>query len=66
MQKKLFTCYLAGDDRLLLECANILLSYEHTILGIISALPAAKDYAINKKIPYFKKVNQALSIFIYY
>jgi hypothetical protein len=62
LQKKIVTCYLIGEDPLLLECADILLSYNHTILGIISALPTIKDYALCKKIPYFEKLTQATSI----
>lgn len=62
MEKKLVTCYLIGEDRLLLECAEILLSYNHSILGIISPLPAAEEFSIQKKIPYFLKVSDAVPI----
>ncbi|WED43930.1 amino acid adenylation domain-containing protein [Legionella cardiaca] len=62
MEKKLFTCYLIGEDPLLLQCAEILLSYNHSILGIISPLPAAEDFASKRKIPYFRKLIEAKSV----
>ena len=59
MKKELFNCYLIGDDQLVLECAEIILSYNHLILGIISSFPAAEQFAAHKKIPHFKKFSDA-------
>lgn len=59
MKKQLFNCYLIGEDQLVLECAEIILSYHHSILGIISSLPNAEHFSATKKIPYFKQLSDA-------
>lgn len=59
MEKESFNCYLIGDDQLVLGCAEIILSHNHLILGIISSFPAAEEFAAQKKIPYFKKLADA-------
>lgn len=48
MKKELFNCYLIGDDQLVLECAEIILSYNHQILGIISPSRAAENFSAPK------------------
>jgi hypothetical protein len=60
LAKKIVTCYLIGEDHLLLECADILLSHNHIILGIISALPTIKDYALCKKFLILKNLLKQL------
>lgn len=62
MKKELFNCYLIGDDQLLLECAELILSHDHLILGIISSFSAAEDFSKQKKIPYFKNLAEALPV----
>ncbi|KTD11238.1 amino acid adenylation domain-containing protein/thioester reductase domain-containing protein [Legionella jamestowniensis DSM 19215] len=62
LEKKLFTCYLIGEDHLLLECAEILLSHHHSILGIISPLASAEDFSLARKIPYFRKLADAMPV----
>ena len=37
-----FTCYLAGTESLLVQCAEILLANGHRILGIISSDTATR------------------------
>lgn len=49
-----FSAYLIGENRLLIECAEILLARGHLIVGIISPLPEVELWASNKKIPYFR------------
>lgn len=60
MENTLFSCYLIGEDRLLLECADIILSNEHLILGIISPFSAAEEYCLKKDIPYFRNIKEVL------
>jgi natural product biosynthesis luciferase-like monooxygenase protein len=45
------SCYLIGADTLLVECGEILLAKEHTILGVISSEPRVQQWAHNKSIP---------------
>ena len=45
-----FSCYLIGDNNLLVQCADILLSKKHTILGIISSNDEILDWARKHKI----------------
>lgn len=44
------TCYIAGQDSLVIHCAEILLSRGHTILGVISSFPAIQTWASEKHI----------------
>lgn len=61
MSRKNFTCYLIGDDHLLIQCAETLIQNEHSILGIISPLEAAKNFALPHHIPYFHSLKDALT-----
>lgn len=46
-----FSCYLIGEDTLLIECGEILLTKGHNILGIITAVPRISQWAHSKSIP---------------
>ncbi|MFT4060338.1 MAG: amino acid adenylation domain-containing protein [Legionella sp.] len=54
-----FSCYLIGDDHLLIQCAEILLKKECHILGIISALDAAQKMAEAHGIKHYTCLNEA-------
>ena len=43
-----FTCYLAGTESLLVQCAEILLANGHRILGVISSDPATRKWTTEK------------------
>lgn len=58
--KKTFSCYLIGDDHLLVECADIILNNGHQILGIISPLAAVKHLAITHHIHYYCSLDDAI------
>jgi amino acid adenylation domain-containing protein/thioester reductase-like protein len=62
LNKELFDCYLIGDDQLVLECAEIISSNNHLILGIISSFPEAEEFALQRKIPHFKRIADAYPI----
>lgn len=53
LNKNFFTCYLIGDDPLLLQCAEMLLQHGHKILGIISSLDDAHQFASHNHICHF-------------
>ena len=57
--KPSFSCYLIGDDHLLVQCAEIILSENQTILGIISERPTTESWALQNKIPYFSSLTNA-------
>lgn len=50
------TCYLIGDDHLLIQCAETLIEHNFKIMGIISPLKESKVFADNNGIPYFDSV----------
>ncbi|WP_298628237.1 amino acid adenylation domain-containing protein [uncultured Legionella sp.] len=54
-----FSCYLIGDDHLLIQCAEILLKKECRILGIISALDAAQKMAESHNIKHYTCLHEA-------
>jgi len=54
-----FTCYLVGEDNLIIQCAEILLTRSHFILGIVSKLAAVKEWAYKNQIPYFSSLKSA-------
>jgi amino acid adenylation domain-containing protein/thioester reductase-like protein len=57
--KPSFSCYLIGDDHLLVQCAEIILSENQTILGIISERSTTESWALQNKIPYFSSLTNA-------
>jgi len=52
------TCYLIGQDNLLLECAKILRANEFVIKGIISPSSDAKTWAHSQKIDWFSSLSE--------
>jgi len=52
-EKYQFTCYLIGEDNLLIQCAEMWLNKGHCILGVVSTLPGIKSWAFKNQIPYF-------------
>ena len=48
-----FTCFLIGQDRLLLECASLILQRQGKILGVISPSIQVKDWAQSQAVPWF-------------
>ncbi len=54
-----FTCFLVGEDSLIIQCAEILLTKSHFILGIVSKLSAAKEWSHKNQIPYFDSLKSA-------
>ncbi|HXK95064.1 MAG TPA: formyltransferase family protein, partial [bacterium] len=48
---KKIRCYLMGGESVLIQCADILLQQEQSILGIISADPAVHKWAQKNEIP---------------
>lgn len=55
------SCYLLGEDSLLIQCANILLKYECDVHGVISPLNSVKDWAKINKVVCFDNLDQFLS-----
>ncbi|MDP1604625.1 MAG: amino acid adenylation domain-containing protein [Legionella sp.] len=60
LNKKAFSCYLIGDDHLLVQCAELLLENGHQILGIISPLKSARIFASTHHIDYFESLKDAM------
>jgi amino acid adenylation domain-containing protein/thioester reductase-like protein len=54
-----FSCYLVGEDSLLIQCAEILLARHHRILGVISPLDNIKEWALAYKIDCFESFAKA-------
>lgn len=59
IKKDVFSYFLIGDDHLLVQCAEIILTNGHIILGIISPLEAAKKLASIHEINYFDSLDAA-------
>ncbi|MGL6028740.1 MAG: formyltransferase family protein, partial [Legionella sp.] len=57
--QSLFSCYLIGDDHLLVSCAELLLNQGHSVLGIICPLDAAKKLAQANHISHFESLSEA-------
>lgn len=62
LKKTRFSCFLIGDDHLLVQCAEIILANGHIILGIISPLEAAKNLASVHEINYFDSLDIATEV----
>lgn len=54
-----FSCYLIGEDDLVIQCGDILLSQGHRILGIISPNSQIQDWALDYNITYFNSLSSA-------
>ena len=46
-----FTCYVIGEDTLLLRCCEILLNNRHTIYGIVASSPRIRKWAKDNNVP---------------
>lgn len=57
--KAYFSCYLIGEDSLLISCASLLLESKHNILGIISSNFSIHQWAKQKRIPYYSCLKSA-------
>ncbi|MCC2666694.1 MAG: tycC, partial [Gammaproteobacteria bacterium] len=57
MQTHKPTCYLVGQDNLLIECGTILLSKSFLIKGIISSSHDALAWAHNREIDFFRSLS---------
>jgi hypothetical protein len=51
MSRNLFSCYIIGEESLLIQCADILLERGHDIRGLISQSPAITSWAAEKGLP---------------
>lgn len=51
MSNETLSCYLIGADTLLIECGEVLLSKNHEIKGVITAVPRLRQWALQKSIP---------------
>ena len=45
MTEQTLTCYLIGEESLLIQCAEIWLSHGHAIQGVVSADARISDWA---------------------
>lgn len=61
-KKNLFSCYLIGEDSLLIQCAEILFTKGHSILGVVSMLADIKEWAFKHGIPYFDSLKTAEAV----
>ena len=50
-KNKKINSYIIGDDTLVIQCAEALISKKHRILGIISSLPAIQMWATKNHLP---------------
>jgi amino acid adenylation domain-containing protein/non-ribosomal peptide synthase protein (TIGR01720 family) len=53
MPKKQISCYMIGEDKLIIQCAEILLVKKHKILGIFSSNSSVQTWAAQQKLPCF-------------
>ncbi len=51
MSGTLFSCYVMGEESLLIQCTEILLERGHTVRGVISKSPAITNWASEKDLP---------------
>jgi amino acid adenylation domain-containing protein len=56
--KKQLSCYIIGEDKLAIQCAEILLIKEHKILGIFSSHSAVQSWAGQREIPCFNTLSK--------
>src|ERR1700722_3370334 len=57
----MLSCYLIGENHLVLECADILMKQGIVIYGIISPLEEAKGWTDKNKITYFENLEIAMT-----
>lgn len=56
------SCFLIGEDHLIIECADVLINKQYSIVGMISSQDQTKDWAHRHSIPLFKSFEDAESI----
>ncbi len=54
------SCYIIGEGKLTLFCAQFLFRSECHLLGVVSPSPALASWAKTNAIPYFRTVSEAL------
>ena len=54
------SCLILGEDHLSVQCAEILLLYHQPIIAFISSFIPARNWASQKKIPYFNTIEDFL------
>lgn len=59
---RVFHCFMIGEDNLLIQCADILLTNGHKINGIISADPAVQKSSLERNIPYYRTLKEAHTV----
>ncbi|PJE06801.1 amino acid adenylation domain-containing protein, partial [Legionella sp.] len=52
------TCYLIGEDSLVIQCGNLLLSNHYSINLVISPIKSIQEWAKKNKIPVLKSINE--------
>ncbi|MCL9684279.1 amino acid adenylation domain-containing protein [Legionella maioricensis] len=61
-KNKKTSCFLIGEDYLLIKCAEILIHNQYTIIGITSPFSKVREWAVENNIPAFKSMDEAESI----
>ena len=57
IENNIFSCYIIGDDNITLQCADILLSNNHHLLGLISPSDKIKEWCAINHVHYFDSIN---------
>lgn len=57
-----YSCYLIGEDHLIVECARILIAHDFIVLGIISSFEPVIDWTLHNNVPHFDPQNNLTSI----
>lgn len=50
--KQQFSCYIIGEESLVIQCAELILKNDHHLLGIVSSNEQIKEWANNQKVKY--------------
>lgn len=58
------SCYLIGEDHLLIQCGNVLLDERYVLNGIYSPLEEAKEWANQNNIPYYSTYKELEAVLI--
>ena len=58
VKKKLFTCFIVGDDNLSLQCAELILAANHQVLGLVSPSEHIKIWCDTHSIPYLNDIKE--------
>lgn len=57
-------CLLIGDDHLIIQCAEILIQHQYTIIAMVSTFKQATDWATEHNIPIYASLNATEPLFI--